>query len=59
MTVKELIDKLQAYPSDMLVAINWDLAIEEKEIKVIREFPKGDPANPNCEYIDEVLCIGW
>ena len=59
MTVKKLIEKLQAYLEDMLVALQWDLYWENNDIRIIKDFPKGDPANPKCEYIDEILMIGW
>ena len=59
LTVKELIEILQAYPSDMPVAIVYELDWDKDDIRIIKEFPKGDPANPKCEYIDEVLNIGW
>lgn len=59
MTVKELIDKLQAYPSDMLVAINYTIEEEDDDIRIIKDFAIGDSANPNAEIIDEVLMIGW
>lgn len=59
MIVKELIEKLQAYPSDMLVACGWYLDWEENDIQVVKDFPVGDPANPKCEFLDEVLRVGW
>ena len=58
MNVKELIEKLQAYPSDMLVAIVYDLNWQEEDIRVIEEFYNGDAADPNCEIINNVLNIG-
>ena len=59
MLVKELIDKLQEYPQDIPVAINYDLEFDDNTFHIMKEFPKGDPANPKCKYIDEVLIIGW
>lgn len=59
MLVKELIDKLQEYPQDIPVAINCDLEFDDNTFHIMKEFPKGDSANPKCKYIDEVLVIGW
>lgn len=59
LTVKELIEILQAYPSDMPVAIVYELEWDKSDIRIIEEFYNGDPANPNCEVINNVLNIGW
>ena len=59
MTVKDLIEKLREYPQDIPVAISYELGIDDKDIRIIEEFPIGDPANPKCKYIDKVLVIGW
>lgn len=57
MTVKELIELLQEYPQDIPVAITWFLDVTKDDFVLVKEFPKGDPANPKCEYLDLVLNI--
>ena len=60
-TIKDWIEALSEYPPDMLVSLMWYSPYEpmsEGDMKVVEEFPNGDPANPNCEYLENVLVIG-
>ena len=60
MIVKELIDILQEYPMDALVAIHYSTEVDREDIELMEEFYNGDPANPNCEILEnKVVRIGW
>ena len=59
-TVEDWINFLSQYPKDMQVSImNFSPSETNRtDFKVVEEFPDGDPANPNCEYLKDVLVIG-
>ena len=60
MTVKELIDILQEYPMDALVAVSYTIDVNREDIELMEEFYNGDAANPNCEILEnKVVRIGW
>lgn len=48
MTVEELCILLQQYPKELPVVVNTDFV---EKIRIIEEFPLGDPASPyGCEW---------
>lgn len=57
MLVKELIEILQAYPSDMSVIDSCGESITADDIHCLKDYPKGDGASPYCENYDYVLKI--
>lgn len=56
MTVKDLIEILQAFPQDLPVVNDLGL-IQTEDIRIKSEYYNGDYANPYCEVIDKVLYI--
>lgn len=56
LTVKDLIDILHTYPSDMYVANDMGV-LTEKDIKIMKDFYEGDSANVENEPIDKVVYI--
>lgn len=56
MTVRDLIEKLQSYPDDMIVVDDCG-ELTSNDIGVVEEFYNGDSANPNCEILKNVLLI--
>lgn len=53
-TAKELIQILETVPEDLPI-IDSSFMPLEGHVKVIDEYPEGDPANPLCTYIKAVL----
>lgn len=45
---------------DALVAIHYSTEVDREDIELMEEFYNGDPANPNCEILEnKVVRIGW
>lgn len=54
MTVAEMIEKLKEFPPDIEVL---DLGMPVEDLKIVDNYPVGDPANPDCEYKSVVIVL--
>lgn len=54
MTVAEMIEKLKGFPPDLEVL---DLGMPVEDLKIVDNYPVGDPANPDCEYKSVVIVL--
>lgn len=54
MTVAEMIEKLKKFQPDLEVL---DLGMPVEDLKLVEDFPVGDPANPDCEYKSVVIVL--
>ena len=54
MTVAEMIEKLKKFPQNLEVL---DLGMPVEDLKLVEDFPVGDPANPDCEYKSVVIVL--
>lgn len=53
MTVRELIKELEKYPKETTVIDMSFMKVED--VIFVKDWPKGDPANPKCEYEPAVM----
>ena len=56
MTVEELIEELKKYPQDIQV-VAYGLIIESENLSIRKHYYNGDPDNPDCEVLEQVLTI--
>ena len=55
MNVRELIEHLKQYDQDLPVFdADWEPMVG---CHIVEDFPLGDYANPDCEYLDKVLIL--
>lgn len=54
MTVAEMVEKLKKFPPDLEVL---DLGMPVEDLKLVDEFPIGDPNDPDCEFGKVVIVL--
>ena len=54
MTVEQMIEKLKEFPKDLEVL---DLGMPVEDLKIVDDYPVGDPLDPDCEYKSVVIVL--
>ena len=54
MTVAEMIEKLKKFPPELEVL---DMGLPVEDLRIVDDYPVGDPANPGCEFKSIVIVL--